>query len=113
MISLALHLAILLLLLFWRSTPEPVESFIVIDVGTPAFSEVVTDAATVGDPAPLAPQPQVADPETGDPQARAADDELAISPDDAAVTQQPAPSLPEADACADRARHSSSGGPTR
>ena len=56
LISLGLHLMIFLLLLIWsnRVPVEPAEQFIVIDVGTPAFSELQTDAATVGDPAAVA-----------------------------------------------------------
>ena len=42
LISLALHLAVLLLILAsWLQRPvEPIEQFIVIEVGTPAFSEL-------------------------------------------------------------------------
>ncbi len=43
------------LLLAWSLVlpqPQPIETFIVIDIGTPAESEVVTEAPTSSDPAP-------------------------------------------------------------
>ena len=98
LLSLALHLAILLLILAaWLQRPQvPPEQFIVIDVGTPQFSEQVTDAATVDEPAPLAPEPLVEADAEGDPQARATEDELAESPEPDEVTQQPPANDPEA-----------------
>ncbi len=69
-LSLLFHLLALLLFILLVSRPERVapERYIVIDVGTPAFSEEVTDAPTVNDPAPQAQQPEVADSELGAPQ---------------------------------------------
>ena len=103
LLSLALHLAILLLILAaWLQRPQvPPEQFIVIDVGTPQFSEQVTDAATVDSPAPLAPEPLVDADAEGDPQARATEDELAESPDPDQLTQQPPANDPEAPEFAD------------
>ncbi len=98
LLSLALHLAVLLLILAaWLQRPvERPEQFIVIEVGTPAFSEQTTDAAAVDDPAGLAPEPLVDADAEGDPQARVSEDEVAESPAPEEPTQQPPANDPEA-----------------
>src|SRR5690606_13226383 len=98
LLSLALHLAVLLLILAaWLQRPvDPPEQFIVIEVGTPAFSEQTTEAAAVDDPAGLAPEPLVDADAEGDPQARVSEDELAESPAPEEPTQQPPANDPEA-----------------
>jgi hypothetical protein len=49
MLSVLIHVGALLALLLFFSIPRPtpLEPFIVINVGSPAFSEEQTDAATV------------------------------------------------------------------
>jgi hypothetical protein len=103
-LSLLFHLVALLLFIFLISRPDRVapERYIVIDVGTPAFSEEVTDAPTVDDPAPQAQQPEVADSELGAPQPLAqeveeptpdpiAQEEQRVAPDAAQEEAEPEP----------------------
>lgn len=70
LLSLTTHLLLFLLIFWLYRAPQQVEqeTFIVIDVGTPAFSEDVTHAPTVDDPAPQSPVPEVEDERTGEPQ---------------------------------------------
>lgn len=99
LLSLVLHLAVLLLLVYLvtRPQPEPLPSFIVIDVGTPAFAEETTLAPTVESPAVQTPEPQVASTEVGDPQQLDAPQEQAAAPEEQPVTvQPPAPEAPPA-----------------
>ncbi len=99
LLSVVLHLSALLILLYvvTRPQPEPLPTFIVIDVGTPSFAEDYTEAATAEAPTVEAPEPQVASAEAGDPQALAApqqettDEEL-----DRVTVQPPAPEAPPA-----------------
>lgn len=74
MLSVLIHVGALLALLLFVSLPRPtpLEPFIVIDVGSPAFSEEQTDAATVDAPAPEAPAPQVEAERVGTPSERPA-----------------------------------------
>jgi len=99
LLSLVLHLAVLLLIIFLvsRPRPEPLPSFIVIDVGTPAFAEETTNAATAEQPALQTPEPQVESAEVGDPQELTAPQEQAAAPVEQPVTvQPPAPEAPPA-----------------
>lgn len=99
LISLFLHLAALLLLIYLvsRPQPEPLPTFIVIDVGTPAFAEETTLAPTAESPAMPTPEPQVASNEVGDPQEIAAPQEQAAAPIEQPQTiQPPAPEAPPA-----------------
>lgn len=101
LLSLVLHLAMLLLVIVWMAVPrpEPLPSYIVLDVGTPAFAEETTDAPTVDAPAPQAPSPQVASSEIGDPQEASAPTEVTQAPEPEPVTAQPpAPEAPPAEA---------------
>ncbi len=99
LLSLILHLAALLVLIYivTRPQPEPLPTFIVIDVGTPAFSEEYTEAATAEAPTVEAPEPQVASTEAGDPQALSAPQQETTSEVLEQVTvQPPAPEAPPA-----------------
>ena len=99
LLSLVLHLAVLLLLIYLisRPQPEPLPSYIVIDVGTPAFAEETTLAPTVESPALQTPEPQVESAEVGDPQQLNAPQELAAAPVEQLQTiQPPAPEAPPA-----------------
>ena len=99
LLSLVLHLAALLLIIFLvsRPRPEPLPSFIVIDVGTPAFAEETTNAATVEEAAMQTPEPQVESAEVGDPQQLTAPQEQAAAPVEQPQTvQPPAPEAPPA-----------------
>lgn len=101
LLSLVLHLAMLLLVIVWMAIPrpEPLPSYIVLDVGTPAFAEETTDAPTAEEPAPPAPSPQVASSEIGDPQEASAPTEVSQAPEQEPVTAQPpAPEAPPAQA---------------
>ena len=103
LLSLVLHLAVLLLLIYLvsRPQPQPLPSFIVIDVGTPAFAEETTLAPTTEAPALQTPEPQVASSEVGDPQELNAPQELAAAPIEQPQTiQPPAPEAPPAAAAA-------------
>ncbi|HZJ08396.1 MAG TPA: DUF3048 domain-containing protein [Trueperaceae bacterium] len=99
LLSLVLHLAVLLLLVYLvtRPRPEPLPAYIVIDVGTPAFAEETTLAPTVESPAMQTPEPQVESAEVGDPQQLNAPQEQAAAPVEQPVTvQPPAPEAPPA-----------------
>jgi hypothetical protein len=91
LLSLFVHLAALLLLAFYLNLPprEPVETFLVIEVGTPALAETPTEAPAASDPAPVAPAPQVADPVPGEPQAVEAPDPVTAAPEASPETVQP------------------------
>ena len=81
-LSVLFHLLALLLfaVLVARPDAEPLENYIVIDIGTPALSDEVTDAPTVDAPAPVAQVPEVEGVETGEPQPLAEEAE-ALQPD--------------------------------
>lgn len=99
LLSFLLHLIALLILFYFasRPRPEPLPSFIVIDVGTPAFAEETTHAATAESPAMATPTPQVASAEVGDPQASSAELVETAAPEPAPSTvQPPAPQAPPA-----------------
>ncbi len=99
LLSFLLHLTLLLVIFYFASLPrpEPPPSFIVIDVGTPAFAEQTTNAATVESPAMSTPTPQVASAEVGDPQQSSAEPTLTSAPEVAPSTiQPPAPQAPPA-----------------
>ncbi len=70
LLSLVVHLSSLLLLAWFLTSPKPApkETFIVIDIGTPALAEVAVEAPAAAEPAPQAATPQVAAVETGEPQ---------------------------------------------
>ena len=74
LLSIFVHTFALFLLLWLWSRPEPVEldSFLVLDVGSPLVSEETTDAPTTEAPAPQASEPQVAAPQIGEPVAETA-----------------------------------------
>ncbi len=99
LLSFLLHLTALLILFYFasRPRPEPLPSFIVIDVGTPAFAEETTNAATVESPAMSTPTPQVASADVGDPQQSSAELLETAAPETAPSTlQPPAPQAPPA-----------------
>lgn len=99
LLSLFLHLAAVLLIVWVvsRPRPEPIPTFIVIDVGTPAFAEEYTEAATAEAPTVQTPEPQVASTEAGDPQAMSAPQEQTTAEEIQTVTEQPpAPQAPPA-----------------
>ena len=100
-LSVTIHLLVLLLMLVISliPRPEPLPPFIVIDVGTPAFSEETTEAPTVDSPALPAPEAQVESQEIGDPRDLAAEQVEITAPEPEAVTAQPpAPAAPPAQA---------------
>ena len=100
-LSVTIHLLVLLLMLFLSliPRPEPLPPYIVIDVGTPAFSEEATLAPTVDSPALPAPEPQVASQEIGDPRDLAAQQTEITAPEpEQATAQPPAPAAPPAQA---------------
>ncbi|MCA9835656.1 MAG: DUF3048 domain-containing protein [Trueperaceae bacterium] len=72
LLSILIHTLALLALLWAWNRPDvvPLESFLVIDVGPPAFSETTTNAAAADAPAPQAAEPLVAAPEIGEPVAQ-------------------------------------------
>ena len=99
LVSVVLHLAILLLLVWTMSRPgpDPLPAYIVIDVGTPAFAEETTLAPTAESPAMQTPEPQVESVEVGDPQELAAAQPQSAAPEPQPVTiQPPAPQAPPA-----------------
>ncbi len=99
LLSVFLHLAALLLIVWIvsRPQPEPLPTFIVIDVGTPAFAEEYTEAATAEAPTVQTAEPQVASTEAGDPQAMSAPQEQSTAEEVQTVTEQPpAPQAPPA-----------------
>lgn len=103
LLSLLLHsLFFFLLLLLWRLPEvEALETYLVIDVGTPAFSEEVTLAPAADAPAPLASEPLVESTQAGVPQVAApAPAEAAPLPrpvvETPVSTAQPTPPTPEA-----------------
>lgn len=103
LLSLVVHLlAILLIIWAWQQPrPLPLESFLVIDVGTPQLSETVTEAPAAQDPAPQAAEPQVAAAEVGapvaesPPEAAAPPPEVAEAPDAPEPIAEPPAPLPE------------------
>ncbi len=106
LLSLVLHLALLLALVVWMAIPrpEPLPSYIVLDVGTPALAEETTLAPTAEEPAPPAPSPQVASSEIGAPQRASAPEEVTQAPElEARTAQPPAPEAPPARAEASQA----------
>ena len=94
LLSLFLH-SLVLLSLFWlwtRPQPLTLDTYLVIDVGTPELSETVTDAPTADAPAPQAAEPLVAAPEAGEP---VASSPPAPSPSAPSLTEQPETPQPE------------------
>ena len=93
LLSLVVHLSLLLILTFYLKLPGPTprETFLVIEIGTPAAAEIVTEAPAADDPAPAAPDPQVADSLPGEPQAQAAPDAVTTAPEPSPRTEQPEP----------------------
>jgi hypothetical protein len=90
LLSLFLHALFLLLIALYRSPePEPLETYLVIDVGTPAFSETTTLAPAADAPAPQTAEPSVAAEEAGTPQAQ--------TPPAAAPAPQPTPETTQAE----------------
>lgn len=73
LLSLLLHALFILLIALYRSPqPKELETYLVIDVGVPAFSETETLAPAADAPAPQASEPLVAASEAGTPQAQTA-----------------------------------------
>ncbi len=100
-LSVVLHLLVFLVLMIVGliPRPEPLPPYIVIDVGTPAFSEESVQAPTAEDPALPAPEPQVASDEIGDPRELAAPQQATTAPEPEPMTAQPpAPAAPPAQA---------------
>ena len=97
MLSLVAHLCVLLLFVLWLSQPRPVPlpEFIVIELGTPAPAEQVSEAPASDEAAPTAPTPRVAERESGEPQARTAEQTETVAPDPQEVTRQPQPAPPQ------------------
>lgn len=103
-VSITLHMLVLLLALLagLRVRTEEKPTYIVIDVGTPAFAEEVTLAATAENPAPPTPTPQVASESIGAPRELAAPQQESTAPEPREVTvQPPAPAAPPAQAAAE------------
>ena len=73
LLSLMVHLLVVLAIAIWVTLPDPVplESFIIIDIGTPAEAIEEIQAPASASPAPLAQTPQVEAPEAGESQATA------------------------------------------
>ena len=73
LLSVLLHALFILLIALYRGPqPEELESYLVIDVGVPAFSENETLAPAADAPAPVASEPLVEAPIAGTPQAQTA-----------------------------------------
>jgi Protein of unknown function (DUF3048) N-terminal domain/Protein of unknown function (DUF3048) C-terminal domain len=71
LLSLFLHCLLLLIIVLYQiPEPKPLETYLVIDVGTPAFSETETLASAADGPAPQAAEPLVAADQAGTPQAQ-------------------------------------------
>lgn len=103
-VSATLHMLVLLLVLLagLRPRPEQEPTYIVIDVGTPAYAEDTTLAATAESPAPPSPTPQVESESVGLPRELAAPQQEATAPEPRPVTAQPpAPEAPPAQAAAE------------
>jgi len=102
LLSGVLHLAALLLVIsaLQFPTPEPIPTYLVIELGVPALADALVEAPAVDAPAPTTPTPQVADTQVGEPQAAATPEPTPIAPAPAPQTQQPeapaaAPEAPE------------------
>lgn len=94
MLSILLHFLALFLFVFFYTRPQrvPLESFLVIEVGSPALSEEQTDAPAADAPAPQAAEPQVEAQQIGEPVeqtslAAQAQAETEPSPEDLSETQ--------------------------
>lgn len=88
MLSLLLHaLFILLIALYRLAPPKQLETYLVIDVGVPAFSETTTLAPAADAPAPQAAEPLVEADTAGTPQAQT----QAEAPPAPAPAPQPTP----------------------
>jgi hypothetical protein len=84
MLSVLLHaLLILFIALYRMPQPEPLETYLVIDVGVPAFAEEETLAPAADGPAPVASEPLVEAETAGSPQAQV--------PEEAPPAPAPAP----------------------
>jgi hypothetical protein len=84
LLSLLLHALFILLIALYRTPqPEPLETYLVIDVGVPAFDEEETLASAADAPAPQASEPLVEAEAAGTPQAQA--------PEEAPPAPAPAP----------------------
>lgn len=96
MLSVLIHVGALLALILFVSLPRPtpLEPFIVIDVGSPAFSEEQVDAATVDTAAAEAPTPQVEAERIGTPANQPAPAPPPV-PEQAEVPAVPEPELAE------------------
>jgi hypothetical protein len=72
LLSLLLHALFILLIAFYRTETEPLDTYLVIDVGVPAFAEEETLAPAADAPAPQAAEPLVEADTAGTPQAQTA-----------------------------------------
>ena len=105
LLSVLVHVLALFMLLWLWNQPEavPLESFLVIEVGTPALAETPTDASAADAPAPQAAEPLVAAPEIGEPVAQTATSTPTNPPDpvdivEPAASETSAPALVETQA---------------
>ena len=91
LLSWVLHLLALWLLLALLNMPEPEppETFLVIDIGTPLRAETTVQAPTVDAPAPTAEIPRVADEQFGEPQVAQTPSAEVAAAEVAAETVQP------------------------
>jgi hypothetical protein len=91
LLSLFLHLALLLAAIgvLTAAPKEPPPTYLVIDVGAPAFADVTVDAATADAPAPSTPRPQVVDTRIGAPQAASVPVPVPAAETEAVETAQP------------------------
>jgi hypothetical protein len=93
LLSLLLHALFILLIALYRGPqPEELESYLVIDVGVPAFSETETLAPAADAPAPVASEPLVEAETAGTPQAQTAPEAPpapAPSPQETPVAETP------------------------
>ncbi len=91
LLSVTIHLAALLLLAVFLNVPksQKLDTYLVIEVGTPAEAAQENQATTAEAPAKSSPTPQVASNETGEPAARSAPQTRAQAPEPQAATAQP------------------------
>jgi hypothetical protein len=88
LLSLLLHALFILLIAFYRTNTEPLDTYLVIDVGVPAFAEEETLAPAADAPAPQAAEPLVEADTAGTPQAQTAP-EAPPAPQETPVAETP------------------------
>ncbi len=97
--SVLVHTLVLLAVVLWIERPQPVplDSYLVIEVGTPELAETPEPAPAADAPAPDALQPQVASEAPGAPRVAPPSDEAAAAPEPVEASATPPAPEPEAE----------------